>query len=34
MINKVPKILIIGNDFDQKSGAGITLTNLFKRLAQ
>lgn len=30
MINKVPKIIIIGNDFDQKSGAGITLTNLFK----
>lgn len=25
-----PKILIVGNSFDKKSGGGITLTNLFK----
>lgn len=30
MINKTPKILIIGETFHHKSGGGITLCNLFK----
>ena len=30
MNKKYPKVLIVGNTFDEFSGAGVTLTNLFK----
>lgn len=30
MVNQLPKVLIVGQFFDQRTGTGITLSNLFK----